>query len=204
MPFFSHPHADHIGGILDLLEEVPIDTIYNSGSNYDSDLFLSYRRRAAQKGIPVVSLRRGDQPLLDSSVRLFVYGPHPGDIRTTNVNNSSLALEVVYGNTEFLFVGDAEQKQERRLLHDYPKLLETDFLKVGHHGSKTSSTADFLHRVRPAIALVSLAMNNRFGHPHPEAVRRLRNQSGQLLFTSLEGAVVMESDGYNIRQKSLK
>lgn len=197
--FLSHPHADHIGGITELLNTIPIDTIYNSGSSYESELFYNYQAIAAGKNIPVVPLKAGQCLVLDSAIRLFVYGPGEHLSSSSGVNNRSLVLELVYGSTEFLFTGDAERKQEQRLLKTYPRLVKTDVLKVAHHGSRTSSTERFLRAASPAIGIVSLDWSNRFGHPHASAVKRLRSHIGELHFTSLDGAIQLVSDGQQIR-----
>lgn len=195
--FHSHPHADHIGGTPELIKQIPIDTIYNSGADYDSQLYETYRKAAADNHIPVVSLSAGDQLSIDPTIRLFVYGP-PDNSSDHNVNNRSLILELVYGNTEFLFMGDAERGQERRLITKYPYLTDTDFLKVAHHGSKTSSISAFLDTVTANQAVVSLGRQNQFQHPHPEAIQRLRSDSVKLHFTSLDGAIRIYSDGNEI------
>jgi len=195
--FLSHPHADHIGGILELIHSIPIDTIYNCGAKYDSKLYQRYHQLASQKQIPVKSLTAGDQVPLDPALRLFTYGPS-ASTSLSNVNNRSLILEIIYGNTEFLFMGDAENAQEKHLLGHYPSLTNTDFLKVGHHGSKTSSISALLQTVTAQSGIVSLAKQNQFEHPHKEAVRRLRKHIPDLHFTSLEGAVQFHSDGYQI------
>ncbi len=195
--FLSHPHADHIGGIVELIDTIPIDTIYNSGTPYDSRLYQFYHQKAAQQQIPVVPLTTGDQIPIDPAIRLFVYGPSP-TTTTSNVNNRSLILELIYGETEFLFTGDAETPQEKQLLLNFPTLINTDFLKVGHHGSKTSSITSFLNKTTAEIGVVSLAKQNQFAHPHGEAVRRLRKHITHLHFTSLGGAAQYTSDGYDI------
>jgi competence protein ComEC len=126
--FLSHPHADHIGGIVELLNSIPVDTIYNSGADYDSQLFSDYQRIAKQKDIPVVSLKRGQILIPDSGLRLFVYAPSEEDLANSNVNNSSLIFEILYGSTEFLFMGDAEKRPEQQLTVGYPQLVDTDVL----------------------------------------------------------------------------
>ncbi len=201
--FHSHPHADHIGGTVELIDHFPIDTIYNAGATYDSNLYRTYLQKAAQKDIPVKSLSAGDIIDLDPSIRIFIYGP--GSTKTfTNVNDHSLILELIYGSTEFLFMGDAEVNQEKRLVTNYPDLLDTDFLKVGHHGSKTSSNNILLKAATPDISTVSLARSNRFNHPHPDAIKRLRQTNSELYFTSLDGALQFESDGTTIRKVQWK
>ena len=198
--FLSHPHADHIGGILELMNTVPIDTIYNSCSDYNSQLYENYHQMAEQNNIPIKSLSAGDQVAIDPALRLFVYGPS-GISSSSNVNNRSLVLELIYGQTEFLFTGDAEEQQEHHLIKRYPELLDTDFLKVAHHGSRTSSQTNLLTLASPDIGIVSLAKQNRFGHPHAEATRRLHQYIPNLYFTSLNKAETFISDGVIIYRK---
>jgi competence protein ComEC len=109
-------------------------------------------------------------------------------------------LNVIYGESEFLFTGDAGMHQEERVLAKYDDLLDTDVLKVGHHGSRTSSGLDFLSKVTPEYSIVSLSEPNRYRHPHREAVRRLSSTDSRLLFTSLEKAVILKTDGETIRR----
>ena len=195
----SHPHADHIGGIIDLINNISIDIIYNSGYKYDSNLYQSYIEQANQKSIPVKPLHSGDTLALDHSVLFLVLGPD-GNIYNSDPNEHSLVINVIYGESEFLFTGDAGEQQEERLVHAYQDLLDTDLLKVGHHGSRTSSGTTFLNAVTPEIAVISLAERNKFRHPHQEALNRLSQTKAQLLFTSMERAVIFESDGKHIKR----
>ena len=192
--FLSHPHADHIGGILEIINSIPVDTIYNSGTEYDSQLFKTYTKKAIEYNIPIKPLKAGDKISIDPAIQLFVYGPEES-VSQSNINNRSLVLELIYGDTEFLFMGDAEHTQEENLLTHYPKMMDTDFLKVGHHGSKTSSGSSFLESTSPQIGVVSLAKHNRFGHPHRHASKQLHKHIPSLYFTSLEGALQFYSDG---------
>lgn len=201
--FLTHPHADHIGGIPALVRKIPVDTIYNSGYFYHSGLYRSYRALAREKKIPVVSLSAGSSIDLDPSVKILVYGPQK-EAFGEDPNEHSLVIEVIYGNTEFLFTGDAGTLQERRLMKNYGRLLDTDLLKVGHHGSRTGSSDTFLNEVTPETAVVSLAFRNRFGHPHPEVITRLNQEGADLHYTSLEGALIFSSDGNNIQHNRWK
>lgn len=195
----SHPHADHIGGILDLIENIPIDVIYNSGYEYDSSLYQNYLAMAEKKSIPVKPLQAGDSVAIDPALLFFVLGPD-GTIHNSDPNEHSVVLNVIYGESEFLFTGDAGIHQEERLLQQFGDLLDTDVLKVGHHGSRTSSGIRFLNEVTPNLAIISLAESNRFRHPHRAAVNRLGQTDAELLFTSMEKAIILESDGKNIKR----
>ncbi len=195
----THPHADHIGGIPDLIQEIPIDTIYNSGYSYDSKLYQSYLKLAGQKSIPVKSLHSGDVLSLDPTMLMLVLGPD-GQVHNSDPNEHSVVINVIYGETEFLFTGDAGRDEEKRLVQDYEHLLDTDVLKVGHHGSRTSSSIPFLEQVTPDVAIVSLAKRNKFRHPHKEALLRLQQSHAKLLFTSLEKAIIFTSDGKTLQR----
>lgn len=199
--FLSHPHADHIGGISELIRKIPIDTIYNAGFPYDSDLYKNYLRQAADKGIPVKSLQAGMRIPVDPLMRTYIYGPAPSN-HYNDPNDQSLIIEFIYGDTEFLFGGDAGKPQEKLVLKNFGPMVDTDFLKVGHHGSRTSSSRIFLRRATPNFSAVSLGKTNRFDHPHPEAVENLRRSGSSITFTSLDGALQFISDGSTIvRQK---
>lgn len=196
----SHPHADHIGGILSLIEKMRVDTIYNSGFEYESKLYHRYLELASEKSIPVEELSLGDKLTIDPSVLMLVMGPD-GTIHDQDPNQHSVVMEMVYGETGVLFTGDAGEEQEERLIQEYGGMLDTDLLKVGHHGSRTSSEEVFLEKVSPEIGVVSLAYQNRFGHPHTEAMQRLQSTEREIYFTSLEGALVFESDGKKIQKR---
>lgn len=193
----SHPHADHIGGIPALIDHVEIERIYYCGYDYDSVLYQTYQQMAYQSDIRLQPVRKGDLLPIDESIRVFVLGPD-GNIHNSNPNDHSVVVKVVYNETHFLFTGDAEKHQESRIRKVYGDFLKSDFLKVGHHGSRTSSHSGFLQDVQPDIAAVSLSFKNMFNHPHPEAVKRLYSYTDQIYFTSLEGALIFKSNGQNI------
>lgn len=194
----SHPHADHIGGMPDLIEQVPIDTIYQSDFPYDSRLYERYINSADSLGVPIRNVASGDMVAIDPLIRMFIVGPQSGGSTSHNANNHSMAFRLDYGATSFLFTGDAELSQEREMANQYGEFLNTDFLKTGHHGSKTSSTPAFLNLVKPEITVTSLAFRNRFGHPHRESMTHLANTGAKNYFTSLSGALIFTSDGENI------
>jgi competence protein ComEC len=194
----SHPHADHIGGMPDLIKKVQINTIYQSGSVYDSRLYERYMSLADSSGISIQTVQSGDMIHVDPSIRLFVLGPEGSGPTSGNVNNSSLTFRLDYGATSFLFTGDAEKRQERQLSNRYSDFLDVDLLKTGHHGSKTSSASFFLEDVSPEITLTSVAFRNRFGHPHLKSVTTLTETGAKNYFTSLSGALIFTSDGENI------
>jgi len=198
----SHPHADHIGGITDLMSEIEIKHIYNSGFPYNSRLYENYLAQASKLEIPVSKVSTGDSLLIDPALLIHFYHPLPG-FKSTDANEHSVIMEIIYGDTEILFTGDAEAGQEFLLSKHIPQLINTDVLKVGHHGSKTSSTDPFLESLSPNISIISAGVNNRFNHPHPQAIQNLKEVPGnQVLITARDRAIVLTSDGEKIKIKN--
>ncbi|MDI6401158.1 DNA internalization-related competence protein ComEC/Rec2 [Balneolaceae bacterium ANBcel3] len=194
----SHPHADHIGGILSLIHNIPIDTIYQSPATYDSRLYHNYMLKARQKNIPVRLLSSGEIIHTDPAVPMLVLSPDE-HIRSSLLNDHSVVLMVLYGNTRILLTGDAEKEAERFLADRYRTFLRSDLLKVGHHGSKTSSTFPFMTYVSAEKAIVSLGFVNRHHHPDTEAIVRLNSVGVNPRYTSLEGAIIYHSYGKKIK-----
>lgn len=196
----SHPHADHIGGLPALIENVPIGTIYHSEYPYDSALYNRYQKMAKEYTIPLVNLLSGDIVDIDPAVRLFVLGPAAGDTPHRNPNNHSVVIRLQYGDTSFLLTGDAEKEQEHQLAEMYGDFLDVNVYKAGHHGSRTSSTDMFINYVQPEITAVSLGFRNRYRHPNRDAVTILSHTGADINYTSLSGALVYSSDGRVVRK----
>ncbi|TFH01666.1 MAG: DNA internalization-related competence protein ComEC/Rec2 [Calditrichales bacterium] len=177
----SHAHNDHIGGFLSLIEKIKIDTLVLSGYVYRSRFFETILRRADQQGIILKIVGRGDQLYPDRSCRVYIL--HPDSLHTraetysgAECNNSSIVLKIQYGQTGVLFMGDLEMEGERPLL-SYGEFLESELIKIGHHGSKTSTSQELINAVQPLVAIVSVAQKNKFKHPSARTLNRLY-QSG--------------------------
>lgn len=199
----SHPHADHIGGMISLVENVNIGATYQSDIEYDSNLYKTLQHSLAQKKVPVHYPVGGDTILIDPSVRIFFLGP-VSDASHSNPNNNSLVFKLVYGETSFLFTGDAEEEQERLLVQHYGDFLKSDVYKIGHHVSNTSTSEQFIRTVKPEYTVGSLAFRNKFRHPGRETVTRLHSLKSEQFFTSLHGAVVLKSDGKQVARHKWK
>lgn len=200
----THPHADHIGGMPDLLDTMHIQSVYKSRLPYNSELFVRMKERINRMEIPVAYMQKGMLIELDPAIRIFVLGPESRGSPGGNPNNHSVALKVVYGSTSFMFTGDAEEIQERELAERYQDFLSSDVYKAGHHGSNTSSSERFINLVNPQITITSLAFRNRFGHPGKEALGRIHATGSEQLYTSLNGAVILQSNGKEIRHVTWK
>jgi competence protein ComEC len=196
----SHPHADHIGGVPSLIEAstLSIGRIIQPSSTSESKLYERIISLAREKDIPIQTKTAGDTIAVDPQLLVTVLGPIQSKAQWSNLNESSLVLRMDYGQRSFLFEGDAERGSEQEMEAAYGGFLDTDLLKVGHHGSKTSSSAEFLNEVNPTWSLVSLGWKNRYHHPNRSSIRRLRTPQNHLFYTSRSGAIIIKSDGTRI------
>jgi len=192
----THPHADHIGGLIDVLGSFDVDGIWHNGEEYDSATYREFMTAVGSEGAEVDVARRGDFIEVDG-LRLRVLRPHElGD----HTNNNSIVLELNYGDTEFLFMGDAEHEAEFEVLMQWAirstvSFPGVDFLKVAYHGSRTSSSQSFLDMIRPQVAIYMAGEGNRYGHPHEETLSRLKDIGALILGTNTDGTIVVTTDG---------
>ncbi|MEP0547263.1 MAG: DNA internalization-related competence protein ComEC/Rec2 [Rhodothermales bacterium] len=199
----THPHADHLGGLPAILRAIPTAQVVHNGHNYSSELYAETVALVAERGVRSRAVTSGDTLALDPTVRLQILGPSaspgPGD----EANEGSVVLRVSYGATSFLLTGDAEADAEADLLARYGDLLQSDVVKVGHHGSRTSSTAPFVTAVvggQTPLAVVSVAERNVYGLPNAEVLDRWEHAGATVLQTSKEGAVWLRSDGKTVKR----
>jgi competence protein ComEC len=184
----THAHEDHTGGLLAILENFHPRELW-VGANPPTALL----RRAAERNIPVTQ-KHASAPFDYGGANIEVLSPPEGYAAAKPGNNDSLALRIVYGANSFLLTGDLEAVMERRLLSD-GRVAHADVLKVGHHGSKTSTSPDFLEAVSPSVAVISAGFENSFGHPHRDVVARLGAGHAAILRTDRDGLVTVRSDG---------
>jgi competence protein ComEC len=184
----THAHEDHVGGLSALLDNFRPMELW-TGANPPEKLL----EHAARIGVRVREMRRGEPfPLAGATVE--VLSP-PADYEAAKLgNNDSLAFRIRFGERSFLLTGDMERPMEARLLRD-EAVLAADVLKVGHHGSRTSTTASFLDAVGPSIAMISAGFQNSFGHPHRDVIGRLAERRTAVLRTDLDGLVTVRTDG---------
>ena len=198
----SHPHSDHLGGLPALLRALPIHRVMHNGDNYSSELYAETAHLLDSLQVPHQAVRAGDTLALDPDVRIHVLAPEP-DRLPENTNDASVVLRAVYGETAFLFTGDAEKAAEEGLSARYGPLLESTVIKVGHHGSSTSSTPAFISYASPdsgGIAIVSVARRNKYGLPDEEALRRWHQRGADVRLTAEQGALWLRSDGQHVRE----
>ena len=192
----THPDADHALGLLEVLDQYRVGLALAGTPDAAAPMSPRWRERLSGNDVELVRLSAGNWVVLDDGVVLEVLHP-PGERMTgTDRNNNALVLRLVYGEASFLFAADIEAAAERRLAES-GQVLESDVLKVPHHGSKTSSTALFLERVDPETAVISAGADNRFGHPHAEVVARLEEVVGEgsVYRTDRHGSIEFTTDG---------
>lgn len=192
----SHGDADHVEGFAELVRSFEIGAAIK-GQASRSDLPPSIFDQAVQSAnLQLQTLKRGDLFEIDG-VQIHVLSPF-ADRAENSTNNDSLVLKLTFGSRSFLLTGDIEKETEARLVEAETD-LRVDVLKVAHHGSKTSSTAEFLAKVNPQHAVISVADPSPFGHPHPEVVARLRGAGAEVWQTSRCGAITISTDGKDLR-----
>ena len=197
----THPHNDHVGGLAQVLERYDVGVVLERRIEYESAPYEAWARAVdteKAQGAKVLEASAGQVIALDEDVSLEVLGPPVTLLRGTesDADNASLVLRLVYGKVSALLTGDIFTAAERALLEG-GAALESDVLKVPHHGSDSSSTPDFLNAVRPSVAVILVGADNRFGHPDPDVARRLRGFVGEggLYMTSDRGTVDFLTDG---------
>lgn len=190
----THPDTDHIGGLVDVFERYAVDQILMTENKGESNAARAYARAAETEGAEITMARRGQVWQLDASTTLEVLFPEtdPSDMES---NASSIVLKLTYGNTSFLFTGDSPKRIEEYLILVEGEHLEADVLKVGHHGSRTSTSELFLAEVDPEFAVISAGKDNRYGHPHVEVTDLLFNEGIEILETAKAGSITITSDG---------
>lgn len=190
----THPHEDHIGGADAVIKDFDIGKIYMPRVASSTRTFKDVLRAMKDKGL------KANEPELLENLKLgdanfTFYGPinsEKGDL-----NTYSIILKLTYGNTKFLFTGDAQAQNERAMIaNNYD--LSADVLKLGHHGSRTSTSNEFLDKVNPKYAVVSCGKGNDYGHPHKETVNKLKSRNIPLYRTDESGTIICTSDGKNI------
>lgn len=194
----SHSDADHSGGLFDVLERYDVGQIWYGDDGGQNPAYQAFLSSVHQKNLNLKKVSAGQTFYLGDD-RLQILWPldHDQAIGQPDPNNTSVVVKIFYGQSRWLFVGDIEESTEQWLVNSAVDLT-SQFLKVGHHGSKTSSTINFIKTVDPQVATISVGVDNKFGHPSPLTIRRLR-QNGTIVYrTDQVGDVVLLSDRQNI------
>jgi len=190
----THPDKDHIGGFRQIFDRYDIELVLESGVKVSTDIYKKVDSAITQEGSKRIFARRGMDIVLDIDVHLFILFPDR-DVSGLDTNDGSIIAKLVYKNTSMMFMGDASDNIETYLVEQDDGLLDSDVLKVGHHGSKTSTSELFVDVVSPDVAVISAGKNNRYGHPHEDILRRFSERDIFVVGTYEEGTLVFESNG---------
>ena len=188
----THPHADHIGGIADVLKAFAIGCIYLPDVSASTATYIGMAETILDLGIEAKVAEKGVEVVSDGDLQATFLAPSAID--ESDQNRNSAVLLLTYGKTRFLFMGDADTSVENSLSGS----VACDVLKVGHHGSRTASGASFLLKAAPTYAVISCGRDNSYGHPHKEALQRLENSGATILRTDLSGTITIRSDGKDL------
>ncbi len=189
----THPHADHIGGMEEIIEKYDIGEVYMPRAEATSKTFEKMLDAIESKKLPVHSAAAGRNIFDFDGVKAdFIY-PYEGE-EHDNLNNYSAVVRLECDKTSFLFMGDAEAEAEGEIMEKGGN-VQCDVLKVGHHGSKTSSELSFLQSANPKYAIISCGENNKYGHPHKETLEKLNNIKTEVLRTDILGTIKITTNG---------
>lgn len=191
----THPHEDHIGGLVQIIKDFPVGKIYMPRVTHTSKTYEDLLTNIKNAGLKVTPVKPGLKVDLAEEVTGVFLSPVASSYE--GLNNYSAVLKLTYQDTSFLFTGDAEAEVEKELLASGTDLSST-VLKVAHHGSNSSTTTDFLQAVRPKIAVISVGKDNSYGHPSPKVLNRLEKANVQVFRTDVHGTVVLASDGQDV------
>jgi competence protein ComEC len=199
----THPHADHIGGAQAVMKNLKIDKVLLPRCDYESQLYYNVLTFIDDNDIEIIY---ADTSLVFEEfeqINLKILHPTYEYKNEANVNNYSIVIKIEYGNLSVLLTGDAEKEVEAILIENWGDKLYSDLLKVGHHGSNSSSTLDFLEYVSPEYAVISVGTKNRFGHPDEKIVAILDSFTDELFRTDQDGAVIFLYGGNTLKIKTM-
>lgn len=208
----THPHSDHVAGLVEVLKRYPVKKILYTGVIHDSPDYLAWLEAIRDKKIPLIIIDRPQRINLSDNCYFDILYPQKSLLgkAVDNLNNSSIVAKLIYGETNFLFMGDAEVEVENSLVGTQNlAFLQANILKIGHHGSDTSSSQEFLETVftspllspsegERAIAVIQVGADNDFGHPNLRILKRLERLGAKTFRTDLDGTIKAWSNGNQI------
>jgi len=194
----THPHDDHLGGFAEVLKYFEIGEILYTGAVHTSPAYLNFLREVQARRLPLKIADRPQKILLGTDCYLDIIFPRESfqNKNVSNLNNTSIAIKIVYKNTSILTMGDLEIDAEKKLAQEVD--LQADILKISHHGSRNSLDDELLEKINPQVAVISVGKDNQFGHPHSGVMKILEKKRIKTYRTDIDGEIKIESDGEKI------
>ncbi|HBI6898982.1 TPA: ComEC/Rec2 family competence protein [Clostridium perfringens] len=194
----THPHEDHIGGMDEVLENFDVKSFYAPKVAHTTKTYENMLKAVKNEGLKIQQIKEGTKIDLGKDTEVQVYSPVKSQYE--ELNNYSPVMKISYGQNSFMFTGDAESLVEKEILNEN-KDLKADVLKLGHHGSHSSTSEEFLKAVNPSIAVVSCAKDNKYGHPHKETMSNLKKAGITVYETFRDGDITISSNGKKLDAK---
>ena len=194
----THPHTDHIGGLKDIINTFEIGKIYMPKVVSTTKTYESLLMAIKDKNLKINTAKAGTSIIDTDALKINILAPNNNTY--TELNNYSVVTKITYGTTKFLFMGDAEKLSENEIKED----VTADVIKIGHHGSNTSSSIDFIKKVNAKYGIISVGLNNKYNLPKEETITNWENSGTKIYLTSINGTITAISDGTNIKIESEK
>jgi competence protein ComEC len=198
----THPHDDHVTGLIDVLKRYRVKKILYTGAIHDAPNYLTWLKLVRDKKVPLVIIDKTQTINLNEDAKMEILYPDESLLNKNlpDLNDSSIVVKLIYGQNKFLLTGDASDKVEKILLANSAD-LSADVLKVAHHGSGYSSSQEFLEKVKPLTAVIMVGKDNDFGHPNLRTIMRLKRIGAEIFRTDKNGTIRLFSDGLEIKVK---
>lgn len=190
------------GGIITLIQKLKVKNIIISKQKEDNDNLKEFLKIIENKNINIILVEAGKRLEIEKDIYIDILWPSDNSKVSENIlNNNSIVAKINYNKVSILFTGDIEEKAEKEILLKYKineNILKANILKVAHHGSKSSSSKEFLERVSPDIAIIGVGKNNKFGHPNKEAINNILKYKTEIYRTDKDGEIKIKTDGIRI------
>lgn len=187
----THPDSDHIGSLDNIIKKFNVNSIYMPEQSTDSEAYQNLINSCTDKNLSIQHLYKNDVLNIDNNINIYVLSP---SYIQEESNLNSIVFKLTFNDNSFLFMGDAEEENKKEILHSF-KLNNINFIKIGHHGSNSSSSLEFIKKISPDIAAISCGYKNQYGHPHREVINNLKQNHISIYRTDRIGDIVFYSDG---------
>ncbi|MGU8311621.1 ComEC/Rec2 family competence protein [Clostridium perfringens] len=192
----THPHEDHIGGMVDVFKEYEVKAFYSPKITHTTKTYENLVKAVKDEGLKTKELKGGMVIDLGEGAKFEVFTPQKSEYE--ELNDYSPIMKLSFGDTSYLFTGDAEKLAEEEALAKYKTSLDSDIIKFGHHGSSSSSSNAFIEAVSPKYGIISCAKDNKYGHPHRETLDIIKKYNIKTFRTDTDGEIILTSDGKSI------